>query len=86
MKKKSKVNIKSKVILYYVNDSDGDTLFFDNKDKLNIIKRVSPKKGRVVHFDNNKLHASWIHLHLPSSLELAKNFIDATQFVYSKDS
>ena len=51
-------NIKSKVILYYVNDSDGDTLFFDNKDKLNIIKRVSPKKGRVVHFDNNKLHAS----------------------------
>ena len=28
---------------------------------------------------DNKLHASWIHLHLPSSQEVAKNFIDATQ-------
>ena len=28
---------------------------------------------------DHKLHASWIHLHLPSSPEVAKNFIDATQ-------
>ena len=37
-------------------------------------------------FFDNKLHASWIHLHLPSSPEVAKNFIDATQIDYSKDS
>jgi len=37
-------------------------------------------------FFDNKLHASWIHLHLPSSLEVAKNFIDATQIGFSKDS
>ena len=37
-------------------------------------------------FFDDKLHASWIHLHLPSSPEVAKNFIDATQNVYSKDS
>ena len=32
---------------------------------------------------DNKLHASWIHLHLPSSPEVAKNFVDATQIDYS---
>jgi len=37
------------------------------------------------YFDE-KLHASWIHLHLPSSLEVAKNFIDATQITFSKHS
>ncbi len=37
-------------------------------------------------FFDDKLHASWIHLHLPSSPEVAKNFIDATQISYSKDS
>jgi len=37
-------------------------------------------------FFDNKLHASWIHLHFPSSPEVAKNLIDATQKWYSKDS
>ena len=37
-------------------------------------------------FFDEKLHASWIHLHLPSSPEAAKNFIDATQISFSKDS
>jgi hypothetical protein len=48
-------NLKSKTMLYYVNDSDGDTFFFNNKG--NIIERVSPKKGRAVLFDSNQLHA-----------------------------
>ena len=34
---------------------------------------------------DKKLHASWIHLHLPSSPEVAKNFIEATQIDYSQD-
>ena len=37
-------------------------------------------------FFDEKLHASWIHLHLPSSPEVVKNFIDATQISFSKDS
>ena len=44
------------VVLYYVNDSDGDTKFF-NKD-FELIKRVSPKKGKVVIFHSNTLHTS----------------------------
>jgi|TARA_B100001769_G_C21862581_1_gene467034 hypothetical protein len=43
-------------LIYYVNDSDGDTKFF-NKD-FELIKRVSPKKGKVVIFHSNTLHTS----------------------------
>ena len=42
--------------IYYVNDSDGDTIFFDEKGA-NEIKRVSPKKNRLVYFDSNIPHA-----------------------------
>jgi hypothetical protein len=56
------------VCLYYVNDTDGDTYLFDKtkrdlsyvtKDtKLEIIKSVSPKKGRLVLFDGARYHSS----------------------------
>ena len=41
-------------LIYYVNDSDGDTIFFAGDKEL---QRVSPKKGRIVIFDGNTLHA-----------------------------
>ena len=43
-----------KSLIYYVNDSDGDTIFFN--DNLKEIKRVNPKKGKAVLFDSNILH------------------------------
>ena len=43
------------VLIYYVNDSDGDTIFFDNKE--NEIQRVKPKRGRYAFFNGNILHA-----------------------------
>lgn len=51
-------NVPHWVVLYYVNDSDGDTVFFDNNN--NIIERVTPKKGRVVLFNGNILHSGGI--------------------------
>jgi hypothetical protein len=51
-----------KSLLYYVKDSDGDTVVFNesyrDKKDLTIDKRVSPKKGRAIVFDSNVWHAS----------------------------
>ena len=41
--------------IYYVNDSDGPTFFFDKDYK--VIKTVDPKKGRFVFFDGEIFHA-----------------------------
>jgi hypothetical protein len=42
-------------MLYYVNDSDGPTTFFENLD---IIDSISPKRGRCVLFPGDTYHAS----------------------------
>lgn len=52
--------------IYYVNDADGDTIFFEDPsikesnevEELKEIKRVSPKKGQIVYFKSNILHAN----------------------------
>jgi hypothetical protein len=51
------VNIPHWVCLYYVDDSEGDTILFKD-DKKTIIKRVTPKKGRIVFFDGSIPHCS----------------------------
>lgn len=51
-------------ILYYVNDSDGDTVFFDKTvdqgDPYNLtpIHRETPKKNTVILFPSKRFHAS----------------------------
>jgi hypothetical protein len=57
------VNPKAKSIIYYVNESDGDTIFFKEnestmKKELNIDVRVAPKMGRVLFFDSYNYHTS----------------------------
>jgi hypothetical protein len=43
------------VLIYYVNDSDGETRLFENEN-LDIMVSVKPKKGRVIIFDGSVLH------------------------------
>ena len=57
------INPKAKSIIYYVNESDGDTIFFKEnestmKKELNIDFRISPKMGRVLFFDSYNYHTS----------------------------
>ena len=43
-----------KVMIYYVNNSDGDTFLKIGKST----KKISPKKGRVLCFDGSIMHAA----------------------------
>jgi hypothetical protein len=54
-----------KVLLYYVNDSDGDTIMYNevfsgekNKKNFSIKEKISPKQGRAVLFDGLRYHSS----------------------------
>ena len=42
------------VLIYYINDSDGDTYLQLNKS----LKKVKPKKGRVLMFKGGTMHAA----------------------------
>ena len=42
-------------MIYYVNDSDGDTVFFEDNT---IVNRISPRQGDIVLFPSNLWHAS----------------------------
>ena len=49
-------NKKAISIIYYVHDTDGDTVFYDKECK-KIIKKITPKKGRAVIFDSLIFHS-----------------------------
>jgi hypothetical protein len=64
--------------IYYINDADGDTIFFETPEEdgygkgqleipynLKEIKRIRPKKGALVYFDNQILHTGSPPKHSP---------------------
>ncbi len=57
--------------VYYVTDSDGPTRFFDKEG--NVTHTVEPKKGRLVLFPSNTLHASSCPIH--SKQRIVINFV-----------
>ena len=64
-------NIPHLVMLYYVNDSDGDTILYDKTlddipyeinypeeyCNLEIVHKITPKKGRILFFDGRYYHS-----------------------------
>lgn len=75
--------------LYYVNDSDGDTVVFNetfddlnveqsaryaNEGKFTELARISPKKGTMVFFDGKHYHASMHPRQHPNRIVITFNF------------
>ena len=53
--------IRHFVVLYYVCDSDGDTIIYNEREEsktYTIKQRVTPKQGRVVLFDGGLMHTA----------------------------
>lgn len=64
--------VDHKVLLYYINQTDGPTYFFD--DSYQIIDTVYPKKGRAVIFDGSQIHAASNPVHNPFRFILNVDF------------
>jgi len=67
-------------VVYYVNDSDGDTVFFRERGngltqhaEFNLLNQLTPKRGSAVLFDSCQFHAS--SLPITASTRVVINFI-----------
>jgi hypothetical protein len=75
------IAIPHMVLLYYVNDSDGDTIIFDQKHSsgyvptLTVNRKVSPKAGAAILFDGLTYHSSASPEHAEERIVLNINFI-----------
>ena len=59
-------DVKHLVALYYVCDSDGDTIIYNERvqsENYTIKRRVTPKQGRIVVFDGSLYHTAEQPLH-----------------------
>ena len=69
------------VLLYYVNDSDGDTIIFHQKHSsdqdpvLTVNRSISPKAGSAIMFDGLTYHSSASPNHAEERIVLNINFI-----------
>jgi hypothetical protein len=64
--------IDHQVLLYYINDADGPTYFFNETGEIE--ESVNPKKGRAIVFDGSILHAGSSPVDSPFRYALNINF------------
>ena len=76
-------------LLYYVNDSDGDTIIYNEKvdsvnfgvtpeypDRFSLLDRVSPKQGRAVLFNGMHYHSSSLPKKSENRIAININIVD----------
>jgi hypothetical protein len=64
--------VPHQVCLYYINDADGPTYFFNENNEL--VDAIEPKMGRAILFDGSKLHAGSNPVRFPLRFALNINF------------
>lgn len=73
----------NRTLVYYINDSDGDTILFDTKYEgtnkeynMKPLIKVQPRKGRAVVFDTSRFHAPQNPTYTPRRYLLNINFME----------
>tara|TARA_E500000318_G_scaffold108884_1_gene120667 strand:+ start:609 stop:1265 length:657 start_codon:yes stop_codon:yes gene_type:complete len=86
--------VNSYSMIYYVNDSDGDTIIFNETcndetmtrpDKLTIKQRIEPKKNRAVLFRGNYFHTSSNPMNNETRIVLNVNLANENEIVKTYD-
>ena len=86
--------VNSYSMIYYVNDSDGDTIIFNETcndetmnrpDKLTIKQRIEPKKNRAVLFRGNYFHTSSNPMNNETRIVLNVNLANKNEIVKTYD-
>ena len=86
--------VNSYSMIYYVNDSDGDTIIFNETcndetmtrpDKLTIKQRIEPKKNRAVLFRGNYFHTSCNPMNNETRIVLNVNLANKNEIVKTYD-
>ena len=81
-------------MIYYVNDSDGDTIIFNETsdeekkkkpEKLTINERIPPKKNRAVLFRGNYFHTSTNPIDNEKRIVLNVNLSNLNEYGYEND-
>jgi hypothetical protein len=65
--------------LFYVNETDGDTIFYKDKG-LKEYDRVSPKPNRLVIFDGDQLHAGHAPTKHKNRILINSNYIKEKEY------
>jgi hypothetical protein len=67
------------VMIYYVNDSDGDTVILDktypDRENAAVLRAISPKKGRAILFDGRHYHCGTAPTHHDTRVVFNYDFV-----------